>query len=466
MTLGVRKIKLMGVAVLAILAIGATGCSSLPSVPDWVDPTTWFGGDDTAADNGTTPDLASVPDKPAAPAADEQHKVTESLAADRANAKYSAEALRGGTEPAAAPPPDVAPGPAADEAPAAPKAKTAAAPAPVQVAAVDRSMTPDPAGSAAPGTLPEPQAGAPVAVAAATPAAPAVTTAALPEPAAAPQAPAKPAIRTTKHTVSTAAVAAPPAVRAPKRTRLAMAEPRSAVAPAAEAAPMARTPVANISPSDAELGFKPSNAPPLDPSVSQFVAEPIVDRYRSTAAQAGLAAAAPSGIASATPSHRIRHLPAKSAVAMGGPEHMEGKVVANLDAIGAGTAAAPSVMANTAGATAVVYFANDGVSLSAEGQAQVRSAVEQYRAAGGQGYVRVVGHSSSRTPNMSAEKHLELIFKKSQDRANSVAHALIQAGVPADRVLVEAVGDTQPVYYESMPKGEDGNRRAEIFVQG
>ena len=28
-----------------------------------------------------------------------------------------------------------------------------------------------------------------------------------------------------------------------------------------------------------------------------------------------------------------------------------------------------------------------------------------------------------------------------------------------------SVGDSQPVYYESMPKGEDGNRRAEIFVQ-
>jgi len=28
------------------------------------------------------------------------------------------------------------------------------------------------------------------------------------------------------------------------------------------------------------------------------------------------------------------------------------------------------------------------------------------------------------------------------------------------------VGDSQPIYYESMPRGEDGNRRAEIFVQG
>jgi outer membrane protein OmpA-like peptidoglycan-associated protein len=67
---------------------------------------------------------------------------------------------------------------------------------------------------------------------------------------------------------------------------------------------------------------------------------------------------------------------------------------------------------------------------------------------------------------MPLERHLVVIFEKSQQRANSVAQELIRDGVPADKVLVEAVGDSQPVYYESMPKGEDGNRRAEIFLQG
>jgi outer membrane protein OmpA-like peptidoglycan-associated protein len=67
---------------------------------------------------------------------------------------------------------------------------------------------------------------------------------------------------------------------------------------------------------------------------------------------------------------------------------------------------------------------------------------------------------------MSVERHLEVIFQKSQARANAVAQALIKAGVPADRVQIEAVGDSQPIFYESMPKGEAGNRRAEIFVGG
>jgi flagellar motor protein MotB len=42
----------------------------------------------------------------------------------------------------------------------------------------------------------------------------------------------------------------------------------------------------------------------------------------------------------------------------------------------------------------------------------------------------------------------------------------MRQGVPSDRLQIDAVGDSQPVYYESMPKGEDGNRRTEIFVQG
>jgi outer membrane protein OmpA-like peptidoglycan-associated protein len=96
----------------------------------------------------------------------------------------------------------------------------------------------------------------------------------------------------------------------------------------------------------------------------------------------------------------------------------------------------------------------------------VHSAVAAFQAGGGTGTIKVVGHASSRTANMPVERHLEVIFQKSQARADAVAQALIRAGVPADRVQIEAVGDSQPIYYESMPKGEDGNRRAEIYVQG
>jgi outer membrane protein OmpA-like peptidoglycan-associated protein len=199
--------------------------------------------------------------------------------------------------------------------------------------------------------------------------------------------------------------------------------------------------------SDAALGFKPSSAPPLDPSVSQFVSAPIVSRYRQTASLAGVPAAP-----------AVPAVPPKTA--RGGND----EVVTNLDP--ASGAARVAAINGGAAPTAVIYFAGDGAALSSAAHAQVRVAAAAFKANGGQGSIRVVGHSSSRTANMSVEKHLETIFAKSQARANAVAQDLIRQGVPADRVMIDAVGDSQPVYYESMPKGEAGNRRAEIYVQG
>ncbi len=67
---------------------------------------------------------------------------------------------------------------------------------------------------------------------------------------------------------------------------------------------------------------------------------------------------------------------------------------------------------------------------------------------------------------MSLQRHLTYNFERSQSRANAVARAPDRRGRSGvAKVLIEAVGDSQPVYYESMPQGEAGNRRAEIFVQ-
>jgi len=446
--MGLRKTKLLGVAAMAVFAMGAGGCSimpDMPSVPDWVDPTTWFSDDADTADDAQTPDLATLPDKPAASKPDDQQKVAEQLAADRSHAQYSADALRAGTEAAAPPPPNIAPAAPEAVAEASTPAPGAAVSEPPKVAAVDRSIAQEPAGAAMPGTLP---ATAPASRVAMAP--PPVETAALPEPPAA--APAAPA----------------PEPAPPSRPAVAEAAPVAAPPPGAQGVlpPTPAVPVqmAQIAPSDAALGFKPSTAPPLDPSVSQFVAAPIIDNYRRTAANAGISMRATTVLASGLPVPTL-HRPAR--VAEGGPETMTGAVVANLDALQASPVSRAPVYANTQGlpAAAVVFFPGDIVALNPEARAQVRSVVEQYRAAGGQGYIRVVGHSSSRTPNMPVAKHVEIVFRKSQQRADAVAQALIHDGVPADKVLVEAVGDTQPVYYESMPKGEDGNRRAEIFLQ-
>jgi len=51
-------------------------------------------------------------------------------------------------------------------------------------------------------------------------------------------------------------------------------------------------------------------------------------------------------------------------------------------------------------------------------------------------------------------------------RAEAVAMELANQGVAADRIIVEAAGDSVPVYYQSaMPAGEPGDRRVEIFIE-
>ena len=76
----------------------------------WTRPTGWVAAIKLQTQtpircNRATPDLASIPDKPVAPSTvDERTQVADTLKADRADAQYSGDALRGGTEPSAAPP--------------------------------------------------------------------------------------------------------------------------------------------------------------------------------------------------------------------------------------------------------------------------------------------------------------------------------------------------------------------------
>ena len=207
-----------------------------------------------------------------------------------------------------------------------------------------------------------------------------------------------------------------------------------------------------INPSDAELGFRPSSAPALNPGVAQWVSPPILAHYRQTAALAGSAG---------TGSPAVPAVPG----AGGRDAAPAGDVYANLNAAPGTPVGMAAAMNGGVAPTEIIYFPGDSTSLPAAARTKVRDAVAAFRAGGGTGTVKVIGHSSSRTGNMTVERHMEVIFQKSQARASAVAQALIKAGVPADKVQIEAVGDSQPIYYESMPKGEEGNRRAEIFVQ-
>jgi outer membrane protein OmpA-like peptidoglycan-associated protein len=211
-------------------------------------------------------------------------------------------------------------------------------------------------------------------------------------------------------------------------------------------------------PSDSELGFRPSSAPPLNPGVAQWVSPPILAHYRQTASVAGSAGTSLPAVPAVAPAS------GRKGARAAGPMPLD--VVANLDAVPGTPAGMSASMNGGMPPTETIYFPGDTTNLPKAASAKVSQAVAAFHAGGGNGTVKVIGHASSRTANMSVERHLEVIFQKSQARANAVAQALIKAGVPADKVQIEAVGDSQPIFYESMPKGEDGNRRAEIFVQG
>ena len=97
-------------------------------------------------------------------------------------------------------------------------------------------------------------------------------------------------------------------------------------------------------------------------------------------------------------------------------------------------------------------------------RAKVSDIAKRYRASGG-GFIRVVGHASSRTKNLPVDKHKLVNFWISMDRAQAVARALMRAGVAPNAIVVEARSDGEPMFFESMPAGEALNRRAEVYLE-
>lgn len=110
----------------------------------------------------------------------------------------------------------------------------------------------------------------------------------------------------------------------------------------------------------------------------------------------------------------------------------------------------------------VIYFDRGAINLTNDDMAVVRGAARLQQEQGG--ILRIVGHASSRTDNMTAERYSLTNFNVSLRRAQAVASALMRAGVVQEAIMVEARSDRDLVYYEAMPVAEDYNRRVEIFL--
>ncbi|RCK48714.1 hypothetical protein TH25_14040 [Thalassospira profundimaris] len=79
-------------------------------------------------------------------------------------------------------------------------------------------------------------------------------------------------------------------------------------------------------------------------------------------------------------------------------------------------------------------------------------------------HVMVIGHASSKTENMSLAEHEKANRMISERRASAVINQLLALGVNPDAIYVSAEGASDPRYFEGVPAGEAGNRRVEIFM--
>ena len=161
-----------------------------------------------------------------------------------------------------------------------------------------------------------------------------------------------------------------------------------------------------------------------------------------------------SGIDTAAP--QMATVPAMTQPAMPSPGALNGPV------FDIGLAGSQPMPQSGTVKVATILFENGSASLNARDVGILREvrAIHENRG----GIIRIVGHASSRTRDMDPVTHKMVNFKVSVDRADTVAKALVKLGTPSDRVVVNAVSDAAPLYYEVMPSGEAGNRRTEIFI--
>jgi OmpA-OmpF porin, OOP family len=126
-----------------------------------------------------------------------------------------------------------------------------------------------------------------------------------------------------------------------------------------------------------------------------------------------------------------------------------------LDALAATKTAAPPAAAPTE--EFLVFFDFNSARLTPEALDIVRSAAA-VATKGGNSHLVLVGHADRAGP---ADYNLAL----SRERAQSVKAALIRMDVPADRIQVEAKGESEPLIPTADGVAEPQNRRVQITVK-
>ena len=110
---------------------------------------------------------------------------------------------------------------------------------------------------------------------------------------------------------------------------------------------------------------------------------------------------------------------------------------------------------------AVIQFPRAGADMdkaTREVLAQVAAYAQQARAS-----VMLFGYSSLGIELASGGSANEAARGIAEARLRAVGVALVEDGVPIDRLQLIARGRAEPAYLESAPEGEAGNRRVEIW---
>jgi len=111
---------------------------------------------------------------------------------------------------------------------------------------------------------------------------------------------------------------------------------------------------------------------------------------------------------------------------------------------------------------ATIQFESGSAQLTSQDRSALEAVLKLREEYGGS--IRVIGHASSRTRDLDPMKHKLVNFRISMLRANAVASELLRKGLSAKNLYVGAVSDSEPVYYEVMPAGDEGNQRAEVYL--
>jgi outer membrane protein OmpA-like peptidoglycan-associated protein len=202
-----------------------------------------------------------------------------------------------------------------------------------------------------------------------------------------------------------------------------------------------------------------SGQPPSANSVA-----PTIDRFEtvfvsSSGVQLGTdrrnAARAPQ-VAAASPRGRLAPPAAKAPgrPQLGAAQQGQNSIDAFLARPGAGNSSSGERVAT-------IVFSVGSAGLTARDRTIIRDVALLHKDRGGK--IRIAGHASHRTRTMDPVRHKLVNYKTSLQRANAVTSELARQGVNRGNVVVDARSDSQPVFYEVMPTGEAGNRRAEIY---